>query len=254
MSHSNASSAPSPRAGLEPERCVVLVPVGHHIEPACEAGLRDLERRGYPVRRVRGYSAIDQGRSQMATDVLAAGFEETMWIDSDIGFDPDSVDKLRSHNLPIVCGIYPQKHRRALAVHVLPDAEKIIFGQGGGLLELLYSGLGFLHVRREVYQKMIDQLELPVCNERFGRPLVPFFQPLIKTDRQGPWYLTEDYAFCERARQCGYRIMADSRIRLEHFGTYGFTWEDAGGGKGLYQTYHFQLTRSPAERAGMSRR
>ena len=44
----------------------------------------------------------------------------------------------------------------------------------------------------------------------------------------GPWYLAEDYAFCERARQCGYKIMADTSIRLWHIGEYAYGWEDAG--------------------------
>ena len=54
------------------------------------------------VRRVGGYAAIDQGRNQMATDALLDGYEETMWIDADVDFHPDSVDRLRSHGLPIV--------------------------------------------------------------------------------------------------------------------------------------------------------
>ena len=36
--------------------CVILVPVGGTLDPGCEDGLRELERRGYPVRRVRGFS------------------------------------------------------------------------------------------------------------------------------------------------------------------------------------------------------
>ncbi len=44
----------------------------------------------------------------------------------------------------------------------------------------------------------------------------------------GPWYLAEDYAFCERARQCGFKIMADTSIRLWHIGEYAYGWEDAG--------------------------
>ena len=35
----------------------------------------------------------------MATDALSDGYEETMWIDSDVDFHPDSVDRLRSHGL-----------------------------------------------------------------------------------------------------------------------------------------------------------
>lgn len=38
-------------------RCVILVSVSGAIDPGCEDGLRELERRGYAVWRVRGYSA-----------------------------------------------------------------------------------------------------------------------------------------------------------------------------------------------------
>ncbi len=45
---------------LNPNRCVILVPVQSHIETQCEDGLRELERRGYSVWRIRGFAAIDQ--------------------------------------------------------------------------------------------------------------------------------------------------------------------------------------------------
>ena len=45
---------------LNPNRCVILVPVQSHIETQCEDGLRELEGRGYPVWRIRGFAAIDQ--------------------------------------------------------------------------------------------------------------------------------------------------------------------------------------------------
>ena len=63
---------------LDPARCVVLVPVGGAMEPGCEDALKALEIKGYPVRRVRGYSAIDAARCQMATDALGDGFDELM--------------------------------------------------------------------------------------------------------------------------------------------------------------------------------
>ena len=166
-------------AQTENSRCVVLVPVGGHIEPACESGLQELERRGYCVRRVRGDSAIDQGRNQMATDALADGFEETMWIDSDVGFQPEDVDRLRSHRLPVACGIYPKKGQRELACHVLPGTQKLVFGQEGGLVEILYAATGFLLVRRDAYEQIRRHFRLPSCNDRWGRPMVPFFSPWL---------------------------------------------------------------------------
>src|SRR5207247_7730056 len=164
---------------LDPGRCLVLLPFTGSVFPQCENGLRELERRGYQVRRVGGYAAIDQGRNQLATDALIDGFEETMWIDSDIEFHPDGVDQLRAHGLPLVCGIYPQKGRKALSSHVLPGTPKMTFGRNGGLLEILYAATGFLHVRREVYLKVRHRLPLPLTNERFGAPMIPFFYPML---------------------------------------------------------------------------
>ncbi|MGO8748170.1 MAG: class I SAM-dependent methyltransferase [Thermoguttaceae bacterium] len=92
----------------------------------------------------------------------------------------------------------------------------------------LYAGTGFLLVRREVYLTMQRKLQLPVCNERFGHPMIPFYLPMIRPIEEGTWYLAEDYAFCERARQCGFRIYADTAIRLSHIGTHRYGWEDAG--------------------------
>jgi hypothetical protein len=248
-------------------KCVVLVPVATHIEPACEAALVELARRGYAVRRVYGYAAIDQARNDMASAALADGFDETLWIDSDISFDPAAVDRIRAHSLPIVCGIYARKNMRALACHVLPGTDHLVLGAEGGLIELLYCAAGFLLVRREVYVDIQERLGLPICNQRFGQATIPFFQPMVIRDvlnqptgasprlehepnaracrligdRQGHWYLPEDYAFCERARQCGYKIMADTTIRLWHHGSYGYSWEDAGQDKERYETFFFNV-------------
>lgn len=231
-------------------KCVVLVPTNGHIEPACEDGLRSLEKIGYVVKRIRGYAAIDQARNELASSAIDEGFEETMWIDSDIGFTAVDVEKLRSHNLPITCGVYAKKGVRAIAIHTLPGAESLQFGQSGGLTEIRYAAAGFMHVRRDTYLAIKEKLSLPTCNLRFGSGVTPYFQPMIindpKRDRQSKqddyWYLAEDYAFCERARQAGLSILADTSIRLYHFGSYGYSWEDAGADQPRFENYQFRLT------------
>jgi hypothetical protein len=226
--------------------CVILVPAFSPPVGKCEEGLRELERRGYPIRRARGFSAIDQGRNQMASDALNEGFAETMWIDTDIGFDADAVERLRSHGLPIACGLYPQPGVRSLACQLLPGTEKIVFGEGGGLVEIMYAAAGFLHVRREAYESIRETLNLPLCNTRFGRGVWPFFQsmaienpdPSAKVRHR---YLTDDFAFSHRARQAGLKIMADTTIRLWRVGSYGYGWEEAGGDIERFDTFHFHV-------------
>jgi len=223
------------------KNCVVLVPHMGRIDAVCERGLRELEKRGYEVRRVSGLSLLDQARSQLATEALAGGFDEIMWIDADVGFMAEHVDHLRSHNLPIVCGVYVKKGPRALACHLLPETKSITFGREGGLTEICYAPTGFLLTHRQVYEDVQRRLELPTCNTRFGKPIVPYFLSLIVPDGDGHWYLGEDFAFCERARRCGYQIWADTSIRLWHFGSYGYSWEDAGADTTRYATYHYRL-------------
>jgi hypothetical protein len=222
-------------------KCVVLVPANFGIEPECERGLVELERRGYAVWRVRGFAAIDQGRNQAATDALARGFEELFWIDADIEFPPDAVDQLRAHNLPLVSAIYPKKNCRALASRLLPSTKEIVFGVGGGLLEVLYAATGFLHTRREVYDAIREKCRLPVCNEQFGQPLVPYFMPMVIDTDKGPWYAADDFAFSHRARQAGYSIFADTTIRLGHIGRHAYSWEEAGGAQHRYATFKFRV-------------
>ncbi len=228
---------------MDNSRCAVLVPVASHVEAECERALAALEKRGYVVRRIAGYAAIDQGRSQMATDALAEGFEELMWIDSDIGFDPGAVDRLRAHRLPLVCGIYPKKGERALACHLLPGTAAVTFGEGSAPIEILYAATGFLLTHRAVYETMRTASALPTCNARFRRPIVPYFLPMCVPDGDGHWYLGEDFAFSERARSAGFPIVADPAIRLRHIGRYGYGWEDAGADVARYGRYTFNVTR-----------
>lgn len=235
------------RDPMDPRRCVILVPFTGFIHQECDSALKELERRGYQVRRVGGFAAIDQGRNQMSTDALMDGFEETMWIDSDVGFHPDEIERLRSHALPITCGVYPQKGKRALACHVVPGTANVTFGKRGGLVEIQYAGTGFLHIRREVYLTIQRALNLPVCNERFQHPMIPFFHPMLRPIEDGYWYLAEDYAFCERARQSGFKIFADTSIRLWHIGTYRYGWEDAGMDRPRFESFTLNVRDAPPQ-------
>ncbi|HEX5444103.1 MAG TPA: hypothetical protein VFW87_09760, partial [Pirellulales bacterium] len=53
-------------------------------------------------------------------------------------------------------------------------------------------------------------------------------------------YLAEDYGFCRRARQCGFKIYADTSIRLWHIGSYRYGYEDASAEITRAKTHHFR--------------
>lgn len=209
-------------------RLVALVPVATALEPECEASLQKLRAQGITVRVMRGASAIDAARSQMAHDALKDGFERLLWVDADIAFEVTDVDRLVADDRPFICGIYPKKNARALACHLMPGTSEVVFGEEGGLIEILYASGGFTLVHKDVYEAVQKHSALPVCNEQFGNAMVPYYQPFVHESEKGPWYLAEDFAFSERARRAGFQVWADTRIRLRHIGRYAFQWEDAG--------------------------
>ena len=207
-------------------KVAVLVPVASVIEPECEAALLLLAQRGYHVRTFRGCSQVDQARSELATAAFDDGFQETLWIDSDVAFTVEDVERLRSHNLPFCAGLYPKKGIKQFACKFLNPGQ-YRFGNGGGLIEVEYVGMGFVLIRREVYRACEELLLLPRCTgSHTGKPVIPYFAPSICPDGEGWCYLADDFSMCHRARQAGFKIMVDTTIKLGHVGKHVYTWDD----------------------------
>ena len=85
-------------------------------------------------------------------------------------------------------------------------------------------------------------------SEPKDRTITPTHPPVSQRIPSSPsvsthlhWYLPEDYAFCERARQSGFKILADTTIRLWHHGSYGYSWEDAGKNQERYEPFYFNV-------------
>lgn len=212
---------------MEPSRCLVVVPFRDHVEPACEEALRGLEARGYAVRRSVGSAAVDLKYSHLATEALAGAFDEILWVGSDTSFHPDAVERIRSHGLPLVGGLSVEPAQAQLACVFLPDTPPLTLGDGGGVTEVRYLGTAFLLTHRRVFEDVGRTFDLPVCNEAWPTPVVPYFLPLLVHDPQhGHQYLGEGYSFCERARQAGHEVMLDTSIRLWRVGPKSYGWED----------------------------
>lgn len=224
--------------------CVVLVPSGKVLDQGFEEALTELNRRGYPVRRVRQEVVPPGFRDRMVRDALAAGFAELLLLDPAVSFDPSDVQRLRGHGLPFVCGIYPASGKRGLNCEFPPGTTRVRFGTGGGLQPLVSSGLGFALVRREVFEAMGKQTPPGVEPAYFAIP---------GTESNPATPGAEDVAFCRRARECGFELVADTTIRLWRVGTTRLGWEDAGCDRDRSDEYTLRiLTAEPSTPTGFS--
>lgn len=207
-------------------KTVILTPCNGGIVFDVDVKLRQLEKLGYEVWRTPGYSAIDQCRCRMAYDaVYRRDFEELIWVDGDVNFEIEDIKKLQDSGKDIIAGVYPFKGHPEMTFDPLSDDQEIIFGKGGGIYEVNCVATGFLYTKREVYEDMVEGLNLPLCNTSFDCPSYPWFRPNIWEEDE-TYYLGEDFSFCKYAKQVGYKTFIDSTIKLEHIGKYAYTWED----------------------------
>jgi hypothetical protein len=220
----------------------VLVPYMNAIEWECEQALRQLEQAGVRVVRRGGCSAIDVARNEMISEALHNEAEAILFIDSDIGFEPQEALRLLARPEPVVSGVYAKKGTRELA-SIFTGVKQILFGPDApGPYPLQYAATGFLRVRAAVLRRLIAELKMPLCNTHWGRGVWPFFQPLIVPHGEGKWhYLGEDWAFSYRLSKIGVTPLADTSLRLWHWGRYSFGWEDAGSTVARYRSYTYTL-------------
>lgn len=139
-------------------------------------------------------------------------YDYIMWIDSDIVFTPQQFHKLLEHKKNIVSGIYLMDDRKHFATcedwdeeyfkkhgHFQFITQEDIQGKGV-LIEVAYTGMGFMLVKRGVYETME----------------YPWFKPIEKKIGSMVDFTMEDVTFCLRAKENGFVIFIDPIIRVTH--------------------------------------
>jgi hypothetical protein len=154
-------------------------------------------------------------------------------LDDDIIFyDPLQIKTMlnalsANFNMDILGAAYSIKDEEnpVFAIRTLEDQGTYPFGTTGGLFEIRYLSSGCMAIKREVLQKMVDTKRVHLCNPKTLN-FYPFFTP-CEVYLNDEWiYLSEDWAFCHRARELGYRVFCDSTVKLGHIGPKVYDWDD----------------------------
>lgn len=204
-------------------------------------------------------SLIQRARNYCVDEFLRSDCTHLLFIDGDIGFNPNDVLvllALMSDESPydVLCAPYPKKtiswEKIKLAVDkgaaeknpnelehyvgdfvfnpVIPKGQtstKIMLGEP---TEVLESGTGFMLIRRstfEKYEKSYPKYKyLPdhVRTEHFdgSREIMAYFD--CEIDEESRRYLSEDYLFCQNVRKMGGKVWLCPWMQLVHVGTYVF--------------------------------
>jgi hypothetical protein len=202
-------------------------------------------------------SLITRARNYCVDEFLRSDYTHLMFIDSDIGFDPNDVITLAAlmdHEDPdgkkIMCGPYPKKTIAWEKIKMAVDKgfadenpnnlEKFVgdyvFNPAEGQtsvridepVKVLEGGTGFMMVTKDAFQKFDEAYPeysyLPdhVRTEHFDgtREIMMYFQALI--DEKSKRYLSEDYMFCQWMTKVGVDVWMAPWMKLLHTGSYTF--------------------------------
>jgi len=157
---------------------------------------------------VRGMNTVS-ARNKIVYRAIEGGFDYVFFMDSDMEFPPNTLDRLLKRNRDIVGGFYVRKKKG-----FLPNAFKLGFAEGDRLLtefitdfrEVEAIGTGCLLVKTEVFKNIPK----------------PWFEYEM-TNSPDCHMSTEDIVFCKRAKEAGYGIWCDGEIACGHVGSFVVT-------------------------------
>jgi len=210
------------------------------------------QRIGMPfsIDSMSNESLIQRARCHLTAKFLDnAVATHLMFIDSDIGFEPEHIFKLVLADKDIIGGLYPKKSIPPdFVVNVSPEAvdEAGQVKMTDGLIPVSRLGTGFMLIKREVFEKhMAAYPQTKFTNNigldpKYNKWCYTFFDCVISQDENREM-LSEDWYFCAKSRVLGIDIFADPTIRLNHSGTFVFP----GDPTALYNSMGLKLDTNP---------
>jgi len=193
-------------------------------------------------------SLINRARNNLIAKFMSnPDFTHIMFIDADIGFDYEDIIKMLWHEKDIMTGSYPIKSIRwdkvaklvnentpvdqlmakslRYVVNPVKDQRGVVQVDNGAI-NIYDAGTGFMLIKREVIEKMIEEYphlkfkdDTGSLSEEEKKWTYAFFNSYIDTDGR---FLSEDYGFCRYWQDMGGSVWVDPSIDMLHIGRMKF--------------------------------
>ena len=194
-----------------PIRTLIAVPCFDMVHTDFMKCMLDMVKDDNTSYTVIKNSLIYNARNTIAQNAIRYGFDRVLWLDSDMLFPPYILPELSEHmdkGLDFVSGLYYMRSEQKRPVVYSDVWYKVTSNEAEsgatpvdampyGLFEVGGAGFGCV---------MTSVTMLKVLVERYGAPFTPMMG------------LGEDLAFCWRAKQNGFKMYCDSRIKCGHIG------------------------------------
>lgn len=178
-----------------------------------------------------GMALVTQARNNCVASFLKSDCTHFLFIDADIGFDPEAVYRLLEKDEDVVLTPYAVKGFGAnfglqFIVH-FPNKDNVKLGKDG-FVEITAGPTGFMMIKREAFEKLKKAYpdKKTVNKQLVGNKVevmdsdwYTFFETGVDPING---YLGEDICFCKLWTDIGGKIYADATSELSHFGGHNF--------------------------------
>lgn len=181
---------------------------------AATARLCGEKKIGIVVDVIPGDAFVGKARNLLAHRFLKSGAKDMLFVDADVGFDPQGVIDVCRAEPEIVMGLYRMKCEGPVRYPALLLDPPERHPSDPNLIRLQYGPAGFLRIRREVF----DAMRAKWPDEYYVNAGAEHLYDYFPAGRTGNNFTGEDMSFCNRAAQCGFKLWAMQNVKLEHYG------------------------------------
>jgi hypothetical protein len=186
-------------------------------------------------------SLITRGRCILAERAMRSNATHLLFIDADIGFSPHTILRMVAFDAPVTCGIYAKKGLNFNDVVACSKTDEKTLADSAlnfninlpktknhsvqnGFLEVMDAATGMMLIRMDCLKKLREiyaPTHLVKNDIPSSRDAMPEYVALFETVICGETrrFLSEDYAFCRKAQENGFRVYADIFAPLVHVGS-----------------------------------
>ncbi len=190
-------------------------------------------------------SLITRSRNTLVARFLAhPGATHLLFVDADIGFEAEQLDRMLAFDQPVVAGMYPLKvlhwqtaPARQRAGEPADAAALLYVGEPcdgadarreGDFITARHAGTGFMLLRRDALERMVQAypetryrgIDAYQPGAAEGTPCHALFDCMISPE--SGQYISEDWTFCHRWRAIGGKVWLDTRGSLTHVGAHDY--------------------------------
>lgn len=207
-------------------KTMIGLPCMDNTKTVFTASILGMRRVGETHYNIKKGSLVYDARNEIAIDAIVNETDRILWIDSDMKFKPDMMERLSARidqGCEMVCGLFFKRvfpTQPVIYKELLPPIEKdtgekvkqiqpYIDYPEDSLFEVQGCGFGAVMMTTQLVKDVWDHFNMPA------------FMPLD--------WCGEDMAFCYKVRMLGRKIWCDSSIKVGHIGEVEFneeTWKN----------------------------